>query len=346
MVSVLVPVYNTSTYLSQCIDSILNQSFQDLEIILVNDASTDGSLSVCKKYAEIDKRIILIDKKRNEGVEKARFSALKIAKGDYFCFVDSDDWLEKDAIAVMYEKALQTNADYVEIGMRRVMDRHKFIKREIISSVTGLAQQPELFEKYYLSFFGVNILAVNVWGKLYRSQAVKPFVPVPSQLRMGEDLYFNLCIFPHLQSVYIDSYVGYNYRFGGMTNHYNPTFLKDMKNLYYLKKRFIEQYQYDKASDFIRIELKNVLVSDIKQRILFKYGNREEIISQLQLELSDPVYEDLKQVESGNFVNSPVVKAIVNRNADLFYDFVYARVKKEKFKWWIKRIISFVLLKL
>lgn len=346
MVSVLVPVYNTSTYLSQCIDSILNQSFQDLEIILVNDASTDGSLSVCKKYAEIDKRIILIDKKRNEGVEKARFSALKIAKGDYFCFVDSDDWLEKDAIAVMYEKALQTNADYVEIGMRRVMDRHKFIKREIISSVTGLVQQPELFEKYYLSFFGVNILAVNVWGKLYRSQAVKPFVPVPSQLRMGEDLYFNLCVFPHLQSVYIDSYVGYNYRFGGMTNRYNPTFLKDMKTLYRLKKELIQKYQYTKANDFIRIELKNVLVSEIRQKILFRYATQTEIVNQIFEELQDSIYLDLKEVKSVVFTDSPIVKSIINRNAQQFYEIVEKRVRKERWKYEIKKKLSQVLLKL
>ena len=142
------------------------------------------------------------------------------------------------------------------------------------------------------------------------------------------------------------SYAGYNYRFGGMTSRYNPALLRDLKKLYVLKKKLIEQYQYNKANDFIRIELKNVLVSDVKQRILFKYGSREEIINQLQLELCDPVYKDLKQVESDSFVNSTVVKAIINRNADLFYDFVYARVKKEKFKWWIKRIMSFVLLKL
>lgn len=346
MVSVIIPIYNTSKYLSQCISSVLNQSFRDLEIILINDASTDNSLLMCREYAEKDNRVVIVNKEWNEGVEAARLTGLEMAIGEYVCFVDSDDWLDKDAIAVMYEKALQTNADYVEIGMQRVMDRHKFVKRKMISPITGLIKQPELFDKYYLSFFGVNLLFVNIWGKLYKSQVIKSFVPVPSQLRMGEDLYFNLCIFPHLQSVYIDSYIGYNYRFGGMTNHYNPTFLKDMKVLYRLKKEFIQKFQYTKANDFIRFELKNVLVSEIRQKILFRYATPKEIVDQISWELRDPIYLDLKEVKSVVFTDSPIVKSIIDRNAQQLYEIVDKRVRRERWKYEIKKKVSLLLLKL
>ena len=131
-----------------------------------------------------------------------------------------------------------------------------------------------------------------------------------------------------------------------MTSRYNPALLRDLKKLYVLKKKLIEQYQYNKANDFIRIELKNVLVSDVKQRILFKYGSREEIINQLQLELCDPVYKDLKQVESDSFVNSTVVKAIINRNAQQLYEIVDKRVRRERWKYEIKKKVSLLLLKL
>lgn len=131
-----------------------------------------------------------------------------------------------------------------------------------------------------------------------------------------------------------------------MTSRYNPALLRDLKKLYVLKKKLIEQYQYNKASDFIRIELKNVLVSDVKQRILFKYGSREEIINQLQLELCDSVYKDLKQVESDSFVNSTVVKAIINRNAQQLYEIVDKRVRRERWKYEIKKKVSLLLLKL
>lgn len=343
MISVLIPVYNTSKYLSQCINSILNQSFRDWEIILVNDASTDDSLIICKKYKELDKRIILVDKEKNEGVEKARLTALEVATGDFFCFIDSDDWLEKDALAVMYEKALETKADYVEIGMQRVLDKYKLIKTKTFPSITGLIRQPELFDKYYLSFFGVNLLGVNMCGKLYKAEIVRTHIPRLSGLRMGEDLYFNLCLFPYLKSVYIDSYIGYNYRFGGMTSRYNPTFLKDMKYLYQLKKEFIEQYQYFKANDFIRFELKNILRSEIRQKILFSGKTKNIIIEEINQELLSPIYKDIEQVNSDKFLNDPFVKAIIERDAPKLYEIVDGFNKKERGKWVLKKYISFLL---
>lgn len=343
LISIIIPIYNTSKYLSQCVNSILNQSYRNLEIILVNDASTDNSLAICKKYKELDKRIILIDKEKNEGVEKARLAALEVATGEFFCFIDSDDWLEKDALSVMYEKALETKADYVEIGMQRVLDKHKLIKAKTFPSITGLIQLPNLFDKYYLSFFGVNLLSINIWGKLYKAEIVKAHIPRLSGLRMGEDLYFNLCIFPYLKSIYIDSYIGYNYRLGGMTSRYNPTFLKDMKYLYQLKKEFIEQYQYFKANDFIRIELKNVLKSEIKQKILFQGKDPNIIVDELKQELSDPVYKDIEEVESDKFLNDPFVKAIIYKDAQTIYELVYESVKKERLKWRLKKYISLLL---
>ncbi len=125
MISVIVPIYNTAKFLSTCIKSIIDQTYQDLEIILVNDASTDNSIHICNPFREKDNRIILIDKQQNEGVEKARYDGILVAKGEYICFVDSDDWLEKNALKRMYEKAIETDADYVEVGMQRVLDRHK-----------------------------------------------------------------------------------------------------------------------------------------------------------------------------------------------------------------------------
>lgn len=235
MISVIIPVYNTAKFLSTCIKSVVNQTYQDLEIILVNDASTDSSIHICNRFKEKDKRIILIDKKQNEGVEKARYDGILVAKGEYICFVDSDDWLEKNALKRMYDKAIETDADYVEIGMQRVLDRHKIIKRKSNPAVKGLITQPQLFDSYYISFFGINILLVNLCGKLYKNSIFQE-PPQPIGLAMGEDLYFNLEIFPHLQKIYIDDYIGYNYRFGGMTTRYNKNLLPNLKVLYSIKK--------------------------------------------------------------------------------------------------------------
>lgn len=344
MISIIIPIYNTAKYLPQCLDSILTQSHQNIEVILVNDASPDNSLSICQSYTKKDSRIIIIDKKVNEGVDKARFTGLEEAKGKYILFIDSDDWLENpDILSIMYQKAEETNVDYVEMGMQRVMDRHKWIKSKSISPVTGLIKLPELFDKYYLSFFGVNILSVNIWGKLYRKSVLDKANLQPSGICMGEDLVYNLKLFPHLKSIYILDTIGYNYRFGGMTSRYNKHLYPDLKYLFTLKEQLIEQFQYNKASDFIRIEMKNVLHSDICQRIIFKIGTEEEIKAYLAKELEDPIWERVLQVkEHPSFLQDPFVKAIAQKNFQLLYSSCLTVVKQQKFKRNLKKIASFL----
>ncbi len=109
-ISVIIPVYNTEEYLSKCIESVINQDYDNLEVILVNDGSKDNSLKICKKYAEEDKRIVLIDKE-NTGVSDSRNRGLKIATGDYIAFVDSDDWIEPNMYSSMLESIIKTGAD-------------------------------------------------------------------------------------------------------------------------------------------------------------------------------------------------------------------------------------------
>lgn len=335
-------MYNTAKFLSTCIKSVANQTYQDLEIILVNDASTDNSIHICNTFKEKDNRIFLIDKKQNEGVEKARYDGILAATGEYICFVDSDDWLEKDALKRMYEKAVETDADYVEIGMQRVLDRHKILKRKSNPVVKGLITQPQLFDSYYISFFGVNILSVNIWGKLYKRKILNN-PPQPIGLAMGEDLYFNLEIFSRLQKIYIDDHIGYNYRFGGMTTRYNKNLLPNLKVLYSIKKRKIEKYKYDKASDYIRIELKNVFISDINQRILFHYGSKEDIINQIDQELTDPVWNDIQQIKGPKIIVSSIVQAIINKDANTIYEICKSETRKYYSQWLLKRIISKIL---
>lgn len=342
MISVIIPIYNTAKFLSTCIKSVINQTFRDLEIILVNDASTDNSIHICNTFKEKDNRIVLIDKQQNEGVEKARYDGILTATGDYICFVDSDDWLEKDALRRMYDKAIETDADYVEVGMQRVLDRHKIIKRKSNPAVKGLITQPQLFDSYYISFFGVNILSVNIWGKLYKRNILKNS-PQPIELAMGEDLYFNLELFPHLQKIYIDDYIGYNYRFGGMTTRYNKNLLPNLKVLYSIKKRKIEKYKCNKASEYIRIELKNVLISDINQRILFNYSSKEDIINQINQELTDSVWSDIQQIKNPNIIASPIVQAIIHKDANTIYELCQSDTKKYYLQWILKRIISKIL---
>ncbi len=113
--SIIIPVYNLEQYLPKCLDSILEQSFGDFEIICVNDGSSDNSIEVLQNFKNKDDRVIIIDKK-NEGSGVARNTALSIAKGEYIFFVDGDDWLENNALEKMVSKADELNTDILIFG--------------------------------------------------------------------------------------------------------------------------------------------------------------------------------------------------------------------------------------
>lgn len=134
-ISIIVPVYNTEKYLHKCIDSILNQTFEDFELILVDDGSTDSSGAICDEYAKKDERIVVIHKE-NGGVSKARNVALDTAKGEYIGFVDSDDTINERMLEVLYNNLIESNAqvsvcgfDYVVEGRQSSFKKHKNKKR-------------------------------------------------------------------------------------------------------------------------------------------------------------------------------------------------------------------------
>lgn len=121
MVSVVIPVYNTKDYLEKCMKSVLNQTHQALEIILVDDGSTDGSAELCNQLAELDKRVTIIHKK-NGGVVSARLAGLEKATGKYAILIDSDDWIEAEMIAELYKVAVENDADIVTSGFYKEND--------------------------------------------------------------------------------------------------------------------------------------------------------------------------------------------------------------------------------
>ena len=112
LVSIIVPVFNVEKYLRQCLDSILGQTFNQFEVIIVNDGSTDNSGAICQEYEARDNRIVYLEKE-NEGVSEARNLGLDFATSEYIIFIDSDDWIEPTYVEVLYEKIEEYQADIV-----------------------------------------------------------------------------------------------------------------------------------------------------------------------------------------------------------------------------------------
>ena len=175
-ISIIVPVYNAEKYLPQCIESLLAQTLQSIEIILVNDGSTDSSLEICEKYAKIDHRIVVLSKD-NEGVAKARCDGIMKASAEYISFIDSDDYYEPDFCEKMFSRIRKTDADLVECDYYSVSGNARKEHR-IYSCDMGLDT-----EKFYEIVVRKTIVngyeAVVLWNKLYRKElitkAVKEF---------------------------------------------------------------------------------------------------------------------------------------------------------------------------
>ena len=124
MISIIIPVYNVKLYLDNCIQSVIQQSYTDFECILVDDGSTDGSSEICDQWAEKDNRIIIVHQP-NGGVSSARNKGLEQAKGEYICFIDSDDWVDVDYLSAMINNLKEKETDLIICGLTQEFKLHR-----------------------------------------------------------------------------------------------------------------------------------------------------------------------------------------------------------------------------
>ena len=186
MISIIVPIYNREKTIGRCIESIVNQTFQDLEILLVDDGSSDGSVEVCKKYAEIDTRIRVLQKK-NGGVSSARNEGIRHAQGEYIQFVDSDDYIEPDMSRKLYEALKKYNAQVAVCGFREKFSKEQ---EDIVRQPSEeVVTEVRYMEKYVDGLFE-NCYIQCCWNKLYEKKYIQH--TFREDYTYGEDLLYNL----------------------------------------------------------------------------------------------------------------------------------------------------------
>lgn len=188
LVSIIIPVYNAAPHLARCIESVRRQSYQNLEIILMNDGSHDVSGPICQIYARVDKRLRAIDKP-NSGVSATRNEAIALATGKYLQFVDSDDYLAPDATELLVRRAEEARADLVIAHYYRVagseITQHGFLRRTDVMDQTEFAR--ELMDEPASFYYGV------MWNKLYRADIIRENgIQCHEELHWSEDFLFNL----------------------------------------------------------------------------------------------------------------------------------------------------------
>lgn len=203
LVSVIVPIYKVEKYLNKCVDSIINQSYKNLEIILVDDGSPDKCGEICDKYVEKDSRVKVIHK-QNGGLSDARNAGIDIAKGDYLLFVDSDDWINKYMIENLVLFATDKNLDIVECKFISVHDRRE-IKDEVNVGECKIFSNIEALENH---FNGEGVYRC-VWNKLYRKYLFDD-LRFPKG-KVAEDLHTTYKLLFKANKVGLIDFVGYYY---------------------------------------------------------------------------------------------------------------------------------------
>ena len=193
-ITVIVPVYNVENYLNKCLDSLINQTYKNLEIIVINDGSTDNSGKICQEYAQKDNRIIYIEKE-NGGQPEARNMGLDRMTGSYVTFVDSDDWVELDYVEVLYNKLIEYQADIAVGNYYSYNEQEGIFYFHIFgnSYYEKVYDNVSIFENFYESEHMKNFALICVGGKLYKSDLFRELRFEVGKL--GEDGYLNQKIY-------------------------------------------------------------------------------------------------------------------------------------------------------
>lgn len=303
LVSLIVPIYNVEQYLPQCLDSVKVQSYTNLEVILVNDGSTDNSFSICKKYAEECGWILI--SQENGGLSAARNAGIELAKGDFISFLDSDDWFESDMVEKMIDGVKRFGADIVETGIRWSYSDSQRI--DAIDRDTVFTKKNAL-AAYLLQ---TKPLHSAVPCKLYNK---KIFDNLRFEVgRLHEDGFFTYQAMYKADKYVVLNYSGYNYRQNRPQSIMSvPIKVKNVKDVTEMMEERIRFFENENE-----IELAEMAAAYYYRTTLSNYITAIKVMcnQELALELKDKIYKNKSRIIRNKWLGNRKIKFI------LFYYF-------------------------
>lgn len=189
-VSVIIPVYNVEEYLPECLDSVVNQTLKDIEIICVDDGSTDNSLEILKEYAKKDPRIKVLTQK-NQGAGAARNKGLKVAEGEYLYFIDGDDYIEPEALKKVYDRITETNAEICVFKNGVYQQTTDTLEPCNWEHLIQNIPNKQTFNKYDIPTVFFQFCNIPAWSKFYRTSFIRKNNLKFQNLKTCNDVYFN-----------------------------------------------------------------------------------------------------------------------------------------------------------
>lgn len=342
MIHIIIPAYNAQKYISNAVKSVIRQSYQDWNLIIVDDGSTDKTPEICEKLSSKDQRIHVIHQE-NQGSCQARISALKYLENkfesyktksaEYVAFLDADDmYYDKDSINKLVSAAKNSSADIVCAEHKKFFGKtiRVGIPINVNQNKLGLYEKEDILNKLYISFFGVSYIGVDVWAKLYRFSIMKKVLTYKKHPDFfADDLFTNAIVFPLAERITVIPDIVYYYRYGGGTSRFMPSFLNDALFMYDFKKEMMEKYPMPQdALLYTECELKN-LVRDWLIMCLTKGGYSDK-------EMMEEIDRCAKLPQVQEILSNPQVAAL-NKNTSAFvlalkdckYETVFNILKKD-----------------
>lgn len=347
-ISIIVPVYNAEKTLHKCIKSILNQSYRNFRLILVNDGSTDNSANICRNYERIDKRVVVVDSK-NRGCVHARRLGVKSADTEYITFVDADDWIRKDCIEIVMENIAKDVCDILAFRSYKAAGRLGLVKVEMDATYfkeDRIYEGDDIRKKLVSAYLHGHPFPASVVCKVYRRELVVDSGRYSKRIRFfGEDLYLNMELFLKAKKVKIIGDSLYYYRINGGTSKYMPDMFRDIINGYKVQKEVIEEFFKDSIDDSYRgisIMLLNCF-STCLENLYFSSMSEEEITERIKYFLmEDSIREAALNRGAQRYFNKEFIMAVENK--DYIYMFNESRniFEKNSIKREIKKIASYI----
>ena len=309
--SVVVIIYKVENYLRQCIESILNQTYKDFELVLVDDGSPDMCPQICDEYSVRDSRIKVIHQE-NQGSVKARWNGFLSASGEYISFIDGDDWIDPDMFERMLKLADPKNADIVVVGYKEISDKGSINKQCQIESgyYTGEKMQYIYEKAFYTGKFYEAGINPALWNKLIkRSLLLDGYIPADASVKMGDDATVSYPAISRAEAIVVDNeFYPYNYRVvnGSLSRAFDKEYFKRSINLFEsLAVNLSENnsmysciYPYSLFISYIGIYMlfsNNGLSFKDKRKSLIEYNSSFDsfvVSKSLKMDLSDNLKKD------------------------------------------------------
>ncbi len=324
-VTIIVPIYNAKNTIEQCVKSIIKQTYKNLQIILINDGSTDDTFEICKKLELTDSRILLIDKE-NEKVSKTRNKGLELAEGEYLMFVDSDDSIQENMIEILVKNI----EEYELCTCNYLIVKKK--KKVIRSKVKSFHNEKNKFNNY-IELMEDDMLFNPLWNKIYLTKVIKENnIRFNPNIQVGEDFLFNIEYIDNIQRAkYIEQplYL-YNIFESSLCRRYtnrniqNELIIIRTLKEFYKKNNYNMKYVWNKSIDLIKSNVENLFVGNKDKKEIIYYI--DDMIKQMEKE------ELLCENQMCSRENKMLFNIIKKENIKLIYKYL-------KIRYFVKTIL-------